>query len=409
MKKKNILFIILGFIIVGALSVRFIFIKNEKQEFNLETITVKLADISTEVTATGTVEPIKKVEVGTQVSGVIEKIYVDYNSVVKEGQLIAELDKTNLKNSLKDAQANYDKALNEKDYLQGIYERQKILFEKELISLADYEVAKYNYQNSLASVTQRQSDLEKAKTNLGYADIYSPIDGVVLERAVDEGQTVAASLNTPTLFTIAKDLSEMQVEADVDEADIGEVKEGQRISFLVDAFPDEVFSGTITQVRLNPTVSSSVVTYTVVARAENPEKKLMPGLTATISIYTEEVYHIPSLKIRAFNFKPDFEMIRLYNSQKKDDNPPAQDERKPLEHKHDSTRVLVWVLQNGMIRPVPVKTGVNDGVTVQITEGLEPGQEVICAMDAGEKQLTEKKNSGEESPFMPKPPGRRKK
>lgn len=292
------------------------FIKGEDVVvMEVKTVKAKKANVTTLVTATGTMEPITQVEVGTQVSGVVEKIYVDYNSEVKEGQLIAELDKTNLKAALTQSQAAYDNALSQKRYTETIFERQKKLYENQVISKSDYDEALYSYETAKGTVTQRLSDLQAAKTNLGYANIYSPIDGVVLSRDIDEGQTVAASYSTPTLFTIAQDLKEMQVEADVDEADIGNVKEGQRVTFTVDAYVGETFEGEVTQVRLDPTITSNVVTYTVVIRADNPDLKLKPGLTATISIYTLELNDVLTAEAKAINFTPDVESLNDYNLQ----------------------------------------------------------------------------------------------
>ena len=271
--KRNI--IIGGIVLVVLAIVAYGYIKSEDAiVIEATTVLAKKADVTTMVTATGTIEPITQVEVGTQVSGVVEKIYVDYNSVVKEGQLIAELDKTNLRASLTQAQASYDNAVNQRNYMQTIYERQKTLYDNQVISKSDFDDAKYNYETAKGTVIQRLSDLQSSRTNLSYADIFAPIDGVVLSRAIDEGQTVAASFSTPTLFTIAQDLKEMQVEADVDEADIGQVKEGQRVTFTVDAYIGETFEGIVTQVRLDPTVTSNVVTYTVVIKADNPDLKL---------------------------------------------------------------------------------------------------------------------------------------
>ncbi|MCB0642571.1 MAG: efflux RND transporter periplasmic adaptor subunit, partial [Phaeodactylibacter sp.] len=236
-----------------------------------ETTQVRKGNITNEVSATGTVEPVEQVEIGTQVSGEVSKIYVDYNSTVKKGQLIAELDKSNLDAALADAQASYNSALNELQYYRQNYERQENMYTAEVISRADFEQAAYQLKAAEQSVTQRKSSLNQAQTNRSYANIYSPIDGVVLTKDVEEGQTVAASYSTPTLFTIARDLTKMQVEANVDEADIGGVKEGQQVSFTVDAYPEETFQGTVAQVRLGATVTSNVVTYTVIIAADNPE------------------------------------------------------------------------------------------------------------------------------------------
>ena len=282
-KLKKILIYIGGAIIVSA-AVYKIWFSSEDTSIVVETTAVKTGTISTVITATGTVEPIRQVEVGTQVSGVIDHIYVDYNATVKAGQLIAELDKTALKATVAEATAALNTALNEQDYQQKSFDRIAKLHDGKVVSDTDYEEALYKLNNAKGIADQKRSDLSRARTNLSYASIYSPIDGVVVSRSVDVGQTVAASYSTPTLFTIAQDLKQMQVEADVDEADIGQVKLGQRVVFTVDAYPEDEFSGTITQVRLEPVEESNVITYTVIIKADNQDGKLMPGLTASISI-----------------------------------------------------------------------------------------------------------------------------
>jgi RND family efflux transporter, MFP subunit len=269
-------------------------------------------DITTTVTATGTVEPVDQVEVGTQVSGIINHIYVDYNSEVKKGELLAELDKTNLQESVNNAQAQFNAAQNELNYYHQNYERQKNMFQSGVISKAEYEQAEYQVNNAKQTLNQRQTALAQANTNLSYANIYAPINGIILSREVEEGQTVAASMTTPTLFTIAKDITKMQVEADVDEADIGNVKDGQRVIFTVDAYPMQEFSGKVRQVRLSPTIESNVVTYTVIIDADNPEQKLKPGLTATvISTRKSSTVHLrfPSLQPISHPMRHCFKLI----------------------------------------------------------------------------------------------------
>ncbi|MEZ4842146.1 MAG: efflux RND transporter periplasmic adaptor subunit [Flavobacteriaceae bacterium] len=406
MKNKKIK-IILGSIIVLLLIIvgYRLFSKQKQTEIVVETIPVKRGEVITTVTATGTIEPITQVEVGTQVSGVVEKIYVDFNSVVKEGQLIAELDKTNLKAALTQAQASYDNALNEQNYLQTVFDRQKTLYDNKVLSKADYDQAVYNLNNAKSIVVQRLSDLKKAKTNLSYANIYSPIDGVILSKDVDEGQTVAASFSTPTLFTIAKDLKEMQVEADVDEADIGQVTEGQRVSFTVDAYQNEEFSGTVTQVRLDPTVTSNVVTYTVVVKADNPELKLKPGLTATISIYTLELKDILIIEAKAINFNPNMQLLAEYNS---------IHGKQPLEPSESDitgeNKKVLWSLNNDEIKPVTIEIGASDGVNVQVLSGVTEGDKIVYNVKQSSLgEVSGDEASGTESPFMPKPPGRNKK
>ena len=374
--------------------------QTEDTVITVDTLTVKKGTVTKMVTATGTVQPLTEVEVGTQVSGEVEKIYVDYNSVVKKGQLIAELDKTNLKASLAQARASYNSALNEKNYLQSIYDRQKSLFDNKVISQADYDEALYNLNTAKNTVEQRYSDLQEAQTNLSYAEIYSPIDGVVLSREVDEGQTVAASYETPTLFTIAKDLKEMQVEADVDEADIGEVEEGQRVSFTVDAYQGQEFEGTITQVRLDPTEESNVITYTVVIKADNPELKLKPGLTATVYIYTLELKDVLTIEAKAANFKPDMSLLQAYVAQEEVAMPKSSSEP-------TNNQSVVWLKNNKSIQPQEVVLGQSDGVNIEVKSGLSEGDQLVYHMESTSGEVVEAGSN--ESPFMPKPPGKNKK
>ncbi|MEO9571883.1 MAG: efflux RND transporter periplasmic adaptor subunit [Polaribacter sp.] len=396
-KKKSII-VIISIAILAAVAYG-IFKPADKVLIIPKTITAKKADVTTMVTATGTIEPITQVEVGTQVSGVVEKIYVDYNSVVKEGQLIAELDKTNLKATYTDAKAAYDNAVNQKNYMKVIYDRQKSLFDSQVISQSDFDEAQYNYQIAKGTVIQRLSDLQRAKTNLGYANIYSPIDGVVLSRAIDEGQTVAASYSTPTLFTIAQDLKEMQVEADVDEADIGQVKEGQRVTFTVDAYLGDTFNGVVTQVRLDPTVTSNVVTYTVVIKAENEDLKLKPGLTATVSIFTLELKDILTAEAKAVNFKPTTSVLEAYN---------LQNQISTNSVSTATNAKTLWVLQKDQsIVPKTVVLGASNGVHVQILEGIEAGEKLVYSLK--ETSVTKRENGKSESPFMPQRPGGNKK
>ncbi|WP_339750541.1 efflux RND transporter periplasmic adaptor subunit [Algoriphagus aquimarinus] len=396
--RKNI--IISSVVIVLLAAAAFTYTRgNDSTVIEAKTVEATKGTISTLVTATGTIEPITQVEVGTQVSGVVQKIYVDYNSEVKQGQLIAELDKTNLQAAKTQVQASYDNAITQRNYLQAIYERQKSLYENKVISKSDYDDAVYNYETAKGTVTQRQSDLESAKTNLSYGNIYAPIDGVVLSRAIDEGQTVAASFSTPTLFTIAQDLKEMQVEADVDEADIGDVKEGQRVEFTVDAYIGETFNGVVTQVRLDPTVTSNVVTYTVVIKAENPDMKLKPGLTATISIYTLELTDVLTTEAKAVNFKPEAATLISYNQQHLLPEISAD---------VSQNQTTLWVLgSDGSIQPKTVALGASDGVNVQVLSGITQGEKIVYSL----KGVTKSEASAAgvaESPFMPQRPGGKK-
>jgi len=398
-KFRSIIVIVL--VVVVAVIGYSVLSKKGETKVQVETTKVKKGEVITLVTATGTVEPLNEVEVGTQVSGEVEKIYVDFNSEVKKGQLLAELDKTNLKAALLQAQATYDNAVNERDFYQKIYDRQKVLFENRVISQAEYDEALYNLNKSKSTVVQSSSNLTEAKTNLGYADIYSPIDGVVLSREIDEGQTVAASFETPTLFTIARDLKKMQVEADVDEADIGGVMEGQRVQFTVDAYQGESFMGTVTQVRLDPTVESNVVTYTVVIEADNPELKLKPGLTATISIYTMELKDVLTIEAKAVNFQPNLEVLRQYQEQQGIVVRPEMDRPRPA----SQNTTIVWGLASSGLEPREVVLGASDGINVQVLEGLSEGDELVYSLKVvGNGKPEEMPSAG--SPFMPKPPGR---
>lgn len=401
MNKKTKLILACVFVVIAIATTIFAF-SSKEAVIEIETAQVTIGDISNVITATGTVEATKQVEVGTQVSGVVQKIYVDYNSTVKAGQLIAELDKENLQEVLEQARSAYNVALQDQNYKQVIYDRQNSLFKANVISKADYQEALFNLNSSKGTAQQQNSNLRKAQTNLGYANIYSPIDGVVLSKNVDEGQTVAASYSTPTLFTIAKDLKQMQVEANVDEADIGSVKEGQRVTFVVDAFPDEEFSGSVTQVRLNSTVTSNVVTYTVIIKADNPEEKLKPGLTATVSIFTMELKDVLTLEAKAFAFEPDMNLVTQYNTSK---NGITSGKKMEVISPKDKSTKIIWVKDNNGIHQQKITVGKNDGINYEIMSGLTKGNEVVTVLKNAQPNLGASGNSS--SPFMPKPPGKK--
>lgn len=279
MKKRNLL--IAAGVVAAGVCIWLIARPSKGPKVLLETAPISHITIRNSVTATGTVEPVTQVEVGTQVSGIIDKLYADYNDQVKAGQLIAEMDKVTLQAELESAQAQLASSKTEYEYQTKNYARTKTLHEKQLVSDAEYDQAFYLYETARNAYEQSQAAMVKVKRNLGYATITSPIDGVVISRAVEEGQTVAAGFETPTLFTIANDLTQMQVVADVDEADIGQVADGQRVQFSVDAYPDDTFEGTVLQVRLEATTESNVVTYEVVIDAPNPDLKLKPDLRPT--------------------------------------------------------------------------------------------------------------------------------
>ena len=357
---------------------------------DLETAIAGRIDISSSVTATGTVEPVTKVEVGTQVSGIISKLYVDYNDMVKAGQVIAEMDKVNLQAELSAANAQLSTAKTEYEYQEKEFNRIKTLHDKELVSDSEYDQAQYQFQSARNAYSQTQASYTKVKRNLSYATITSPIDGVVISKAVEEGQTVAAGFSTPTLFTIAKDLTDMQVVADVDEADIGQVQEGQRVTFTVAAYPDDTFDGRVSQVRLEATTTSNVVTYEVVINAPNPELKLKPGLTATITIYTHEEDGVLSVPTKALRFNPDPDLLKSIGITIGD-----------AIRQSDSTRIL-WVRQGSTIIPKEVMTGSTSGDKTVIISGLEDGEEVVTGLTA---QAPQKQETVERSPFAPGPRG----
>lgn len=399
MKRKKIIILSIAAVAVVVIVWAIFGRKSSSNSYYIETATAARDDVSNAVTATGTIEPVTKVEVGTQVSGIIDKLYADYNSVVTKGQLIAEMDKVTLQSELTSQQATYDGAKAEYEYQQKNYLRNQALHEKQLISDTEFEESTYNYAKAKSAYESSEANLAKAKRNLAYATITSPIDGVVISRAVEEGQTVAAGFETPTLFTIAADLTQMQVIADVDEADIGGVKEGQRVEFTVDAYPNDTFEGTVTQVRLEATEESNVVTYEVVISAHNPDLKLKPGLTANVTIYIAERRDVVNIPVKALRFVPD---------PPSDKAPAPEQAPQPQAPANDSLRT-VWVQEGQAWKPRQVKVGMNNGVNVEICSGLNEG-EVVAVDRKSNAGMTEAQLSGnkEESPFMPKPPGKKK-
>ena len=389
---------------------------------------VTLATISTTISATGTLEPVDQVEVGTQVSGDISKIFVDFNSKVKKGQVIAELDKSKLKATLTQAEIAYRSAENDYKYKESTYNRVKKLSESNAASAVDLETAEYNMNAAKLSMERSKNEVAQARLNLSYATIKSPIEGVVLKRAVEVGQTVAASMSTPTLFVIAKDLSQMKVMADVDEADIGQVKAGQKVSFTVDAFQGETFNGSVQEVRLNPTTTSNVVTYTVVITAENPEQKLLPGMTATCTIVTQEITDAITIPVKALKFTPaagtpmmdpkDMPRPERPKTAEAGDNfPPPPPGMGPggapgtgAKKKHKKPKLEgdhVWININGKAAPRRVKIGLSDGVNVQILKGLSVGDSVVTSQETVSAKGSSEPNA--KSPFMPQRPGKKKK
>ena len=357
----------------------------KEEEVTFESAKVERQNIHTTITATGTIEPVTSVTVGTQVSGIVSKLYVDYNSVVKKGQVIAELDRTNLTSELNRAKAELTSAQSTLSYETANFQRYQTLFNKGLVSANDYESAKLSYEKARQTVNSARESVQKAQTNLGYATITSPIDGVVLSKSVEEGQTVAASFNTPELFNIAQDLTDMRVIANIDEADIGGVKEGQRVTFTVDAFPDDKFEGTVTQVRQEATTTSNVVTYEVVIGAPNKDLKLKPGLTANVTIYTLEKNDVLAVPSKALRFMPNEALLKK-GEQIEDVDAPQK----------------VWTMEGNTFKAHKVETGITNGMLTEIISGISEGTEVLVDFNISGGEA-EQAGQQAQNPFMPRP------
>lgn len=391
MNKKKTL-VIAAVAAIAALAVWLLSGGKKEEKITFDTAAVAPANIMNSITATGTIEPVTSVTVGTQVSGIVSKLFVDYNSVVKKGQVIAELDKTNLMSQLNTAKTQLATAQSQLNYQSANYKRYKTLFEKGLVAADDFDNAKLSYTQAKEQVASAKEEVQRAQTNLGYATITSPIDGVVLSKSVEEGQTVAASFSTPELFTIAQDLTNMQVVADVDEADIGDVKEGERVTFTVDAYPDDTFEGEVKQVRQEATTTNNVVTYEVVISAPNADLKLKPGLTANVTIYTAERKGVLSVPSKALRFIPQKETV---GKMKIVDVANAKNK--------------VWTIEGNSIVAHKVNIGMTDGTNTQIVGGIAEGTKVITGLNVTggeEKMLMEAQ--GEKSPFAPGPPRKNK-
>ena len=406
--RKRTWFIILGVIaavVIGIIIARST--KSAKKELVIRTHVVTEYTVENTVTATGTIEPVETVEVGTQVSGKVEKIYVDFNDVVKKGELLAELDKLTLNQNVSRAKASLTSAESQLNYAKLTYDRTKQLYESNAATLASYQEAQNSYTQAQMSKKNAQAAYDQALVDLSYAEIYSPIDGVVLDRAVEVGQTVAASFSTPTLFTIAKDLTKMQVEAAVDEADIGQVKAGQRVTFTVDAYTYETFEGTVNQIRMKATTTSNVVKYTVIINAPNPDLKLFPGMTANVTIVTEEQSGL-AVPAEALNFTPDEQVLKAMRKNGKPDDKggmPQGERPKMDEGGQPSGMSMVWIKKGDEIMPRPVKTGISDVAYRIIEEGLQAGDSVVLS---AQYVVQEKQVKKGDNPFMPGPPGKNK-
>jgi HlyD family secretion protein len=420
--KKRYIFIVGILVIVAAVILSFGLLGKKAPEYRFETVKVTRGRITNVVTATGTIQAITTVNVGTQVSGIIQHIYADFNDRVKKGQILAKLDETSLKAQVDQSQAAVDQAKAQYEYQKATYDRLKALFDKNLIAQADYDQALYNYENSKATLSSAQSALDRAKVNLSYATIYSPIDGVVLNRAVEEGQTVAASFNTPTLFTIANDLTQMEVQTSVDEADIGKVRNGQKVEFTVDAYPDLSFNAVVSQVRLQPVTTNNVVTYTVILRAPNPDKKLMPGMTASATIYVADNDNALIVSGKALRFRPDQSYLKkMMAGKRRGGNSPGSarggaagvgsrsyqpganasgGHSQGTETTSDESPKFVWIEKDSTtIRRVPVTTGIDNGTNIEIMSGLTEGEKVVVGMTDTKAKAT-KSQTSQRRPFI---------
>ena len=368
---------------------------SKESGMTLETYTVEPTSMSEIVTATGTMESVTQVEVGTQVTGIIDKLYADYNDHVKKGQLLAELEKTLLDSEVKSANANMESAKASYEYARKNYERDKALHDEKLISDYEFQTTRRDYDVARLTYEKTQADRVRAAKNLNYAEIYSPIDGIVISREVEVGQTVVSSMNVANLFVIA-DLDNMQVVGNVDEADIGSVRTGQKATFTVDSYPDDVFTGTVTQVRLNPTTTSNVVTYEVIVSASNPDHKLIPGMTANLSIYTLEMDDIFAVPMKALKFRP------MEKTEKEDGLPELVPLKGEAEHS-------VWVERDGKLVQTAVELGMANGINQEIKSGLKKGDKVALQYQEARPADEEGGGGAKESPFMPKRPGSNRK
>ena len=384
MKKLSKVWLVVAVVIIIAIVAWALSGGKKEEQITFDTAAVAPANIMNSITATGTIEPVTSVTVGTQVSGIVSKLYVDYNSVVKKGQVIAELDKTNLMSQLNSAKTQLATAQSQLNYQTTNFNRYKTLYQKGLVAADDFDNAKLSYTQAKEQVASAKEEVQRAQTNLGYATITSPIDGIVLSKSVEEGQTVAASFSTPELFTIAQDLTNMQVVANVDEADIGDVKEGERVSFTVDAYPDDTFEGTVKQVRQEATTTNNVVTYEVVISAPNADLKLKPGLTANVTIYTAERKGVLSVPSKALRFTPQKETVG----------------KMKIVDQTGNAKNKVWSIEGNSIVAHKVNIGMTDGTNTQILNGISAGVKVVTGLNVtgGEQDDAQANASNESSP-----------
>ncbi len=427
MKPKVIIIIVV--FLAAIVGVWFYFFRKKETRVVLQTETPQMGYISESVTATGNIQPVDTVSVGAQVSGIIKTLFTDFNAKVKKGQLLAQLDKSLFLASVDQYKAQVASAQSQFTYQQANYGRQELLYKTGAISRADYDNATYTLNNAKAQVENAKAQLASSEKNLSYTDIYSPMDGVVLTRSISVGQTVASSFNTPTLFTIAKDITKMQVQANVDEADIGNVQHGQRVTFTVDAFLDNVFQGSVEEIRLKPITSANVVTYTTIINAPNDDQKLKPGMTANVTIYTKEIDNALLISAKALRFDPDPSLAKKYNIIADSSTERKESRRRPsgadsttrgrqlgkggttIARIKDSSRVQaseiahVWVLADSTtLVQKKIRTGLNNDTQVQVLDGLSISDIVVTGV---EQAAAGKSSPAAKSPFMPQRPGRR--
>jgi HlyD family secretion protein len=437
---KKSYWIILVIVIVGlAVTAFFIFGKSKNAAIEWKTAKVEKGDIQVTVRASGTLQAVTTVQVGTQVSGIIKKIFVDFNSVVKEGQVIAVLDTTFLAQAVDDAKASYKRSQIQVNQAKRDYDRTKVLFDQKVLAQADFDLALSTFETAETNATSALAALNRARINLHYATIIAPISGVVVSRAVDVGQTVAASFSTPTLFTIANDLTKMQVEANIDEGDIGKILVDQTVKFTVDAYPGLTFDGTVRQVRLQPVVTQNVVNYTVIIDVPNPDLKLLPGMTANITVMIQEVKDILKVPATALRFSPPQEYIdemmknlpdsikqkrSKWGQESRRSGPPGADGRSPggmtgapsggmtgnmqRTHRDGGNQQgrgnfgMIWIKVGDSIKPHRVHTGISDGLNTEINGKIEEGAEVVVSMITA--QSTQTSSQQQQNPFAPQPP-----
>jgi HlyD family secretion protein len=406
MKKKSIVFLII-FVLLAAGTSYYFFYKSKKINYSWRTAMVEKGDVVVAVTATGSINADTTVQVGTQVSGIIAKLFADFNTVVKKGEIVAMLDTTLLNATKEGALANLERAEVQVRQSKLEFDRNKKLFDEMVISQADYDLATTNYQVAESALKSSKAQLNQTKINIRYATIRAPVSGTVISRSVDVGQTVIASFNSPTLFTIANDLTKMQVHANIDEADIGQVKRGQKVTFTVDAYPDKIFQGEVKQIRLLPVIVQNVVTYIVIIDVPNPDLKLMPGLTANITIKVQEHKSVLKISGNALHFSPPdeyFKSTQIPDSVTKQWNEIIKPSKKERANQSDTSAIIyVWVLKDKFIYPKKVRRGISDETFVEVSGDIKNGEEIVTGINNKEGE----NSAPVQNPFMPKFPSRK--